>query len=236
MYNITPLTTFGVLLTMMGLVACDVGINEDIYGAAGTVTESGGTTVNGNVVVGRNAVVEDGQFKTINGNIDISEGAKVNDCTTVNGSVTVAKAATTGRLATVNGNLRLAESVRVLGDIKLVNGEAWLQEGSIVEGDLNTIHGKIQMAGATVTGNVTNYSGGIRIMDGSVIEGSLRVRKPRGYESDKTPTIIIGRDSEIHGSAVFERPVRLFIHQSARIGNIQGAEPVSFSGDEPDQG
>ena len=92
------------------------------------------------------------------------------------------------------------------------------------------------MAGATVTGDVTNYSGGIRVMDGSIIKGSLTVRKPKGYVSDKTPTIIVGRDSEIYGPAVFERPVRLFIHQSARIASIQGAEPVSFSGDEPDQG
>lgn len=236
MHYIKPLKFLGILLATTGLLACEVGVNEDIHVAAGTTTDSGGMTLNGNVVVGRNAVVEDGQFKTINGNIEISEGAKVNDCTTVNGSVTVARAATTGRLATVNGNLRLAENVRVQGDIKLVNGAVQLRSGSVVEGDLDTIHGRIQMAGATVTGNVTNYSGGIRIMEGSVVEGALTVRKARGYESGKTPIIVIGRDSKIEGPAVFERPVRLFVHQSARVASIQGAEPVSFSGDEPDQG
>ncbi len=223
-------------LAIAGLAACDVSINEDIVVPDGATATSGARTVNGDVVIGRNAVVEDGQLATVNGNIRVKAGAKVNDCTTVNGNVTVAEAATTGRLESINGNLKIAREVHVRGDIKLTNGEADLKEGSVVDGNLATIHGGIQMTGATVTGDVTNYSGGMQIMDGSVIKGGLTVRKPKGYDSNKTPVIIIGRDSEVHGAMVFERRVKLYVHHSAKVAAIDGAEPVAFTGDAPDQG
>jgi hypothetical protein len=45
--------------------------------------------------------------------------------------------------------------------------------------------------------------------------------------------VIVGAESVVEGPLVFERPVELFVHETARIGEVEGAEPQRFSGDSP---
>jgi hypothetical protein len=43
---------------------------------------------------------------------------------------------------------------------------------------------------------------------------------------------VIGPDSEVVGAIVFKREVELFVHESARIGRVDGAEAKRYSGSE----
>ena len=50
--------------------------------------------------------------------------------------------------------------------------------------------------------------------------------KPR-----RDPRIIIGPNAVVEGPLVFERPVTLYVHTSARIGAVTGATAKPFSTD-----
>jgi hypothetical protein len=43
---------------------------------------------------------------------------------------------------------------------------------------------------------------------------------------------VIGPNSEVVGPMVFKREVELFVHESARIGRVEGAEAKPYSGSE----
>jgi hypothetical protein len=63
---------------------------------------------------------------------------------------------------------------------------------------------------------------------GSHVKGGIRVEKPNGnwgvrWGKPKVPRIVIGPDAVVDGDLVFERDVTLYVHQSARIGNVSGA-------------
>ena len=77
---------------------------------------------------------------------------------------------------------------------------------------------------------VRNNNGGIVLEKGSRVLGELRIEKSRFGKSDKPVTVIIHADCEVGGPLVFEKPVNLRIHESATVGEIQGAEPEYFSG------
>jgi hypothetical protein len=70
-----------------------------------------------------------------------------------------------------------------------------------------------------------------------VVEGGLLVRKPRGINfENRPPRVVIGPDAEVRGDLTFEREVRLFVHDTARVGRIEGATPQRFSGTVPPEG
>ena len=163
--RMSRITTSGfcsiVLFTfMLAIAGCGVGINQDIRVEAGEQSGRGGTTINGSIVVGQEAVVSDGNFRTVNGSIRLERGARVNDCATVNGSIRVDSASVTGTLETVNGSVAIREKVTVAGDMSTVNGSASAGSGSRVEGDVETVNGEIRLVGVEVQGGVHNTNGG----------------------------------------------------------------------------
>lgn len=216
------------------LAACNPTLNEDIEVADGADHSGDGVTINGDVRVGRNADASGSSFRTVNGRIRIEEGARVSDCATVNGGLELGDGAETGDLKAVNGDLRLGRDAKVNGHIRLVNGAVELKAGSRVSGDVDTVNGLIELVAAEVGGSLSNVNGGMRVTDGSVVHGDLLVRDAKeDPHHSKPPRIVIGRDSKVEGSLIFERPVRLYVHDSATVGQIEGAEAVTFSGDEP---
>jgi len=68
------------------------------------------------------------------------------------------------------------------------------------------------------------------------VHGGIKVEKPStGFISihltkQKPPRIVIGPDATVDGPLVFEREVKLYVHQSAKVGTITGATPVRFTG------
>ena len=101
-------------------------------------------------------------------------------------------------------------------------------------GDVGSVNGQIQLADADIGGDVIIYNGRIAI-DDSTVAGSVQVKKPNGsFDNRRLPRVVIGPNTRVRGEMRFERPVELFLHETAETGAITGADPVTFSGDRPD--
>jgi carbonic anhydrase/acetyltransferase-like protein (isoleucine patch superfamily) len=223
-----------VLLAAALLSACNASINDDIHVSAGANGKLGGATLNGDVLVDQGAVVPDSDFSTVNGNIRIEERAQVKSVTTVNGNIVLAPEAQTSKVQTVNGRFELGPKARER-QRQLVNGNVSLSPGSEVGGSVETVNGAIAAQGATIDGDVANYSGGMLITDESVVKGSLTVHEPEDVGNEKPPRIVIGPHSKVIGPLKFERAVELYVHETAETGPIDGAEPIRYSGALPEE-
>ena len=71
----------------------------------------------------------------------------------------------------------------------------------------------------------------------AVARGGVRVRRPTKPIGGSVinirpkplpPRIVIGPQAVVDGSLVFEHPVTLYVHRSARTGAIQGATAIAF--------
>ena len=111
-----------------------------------------------------------------------------------------------------------------------MNGDVTLANGVHVAGNIETVNGAIAAEGATIDGSVSNYSGGMRI-DHSVIKGGLTVHKPDRARPRALPRIVIGAESQVPGRLKFERAVELYVHETAQIGPVEGAEPMRYTGE-----
>ena len=54
-----------------------------------------------------------------------------------------------------------------------------------------------------------------------------------GGKEQRPPRIVIEAGAVVEGTLRFEREVELYVHESAKIGTIEGAEAKRFSGDPP---
>jgi hypothetical protein len=204
------------------------GINSDIDVASGTNVERGLGTVNGSVRIGHDSSI-DGDVESVNGSIDIGANTSVaGDITTVNGKISIGAGVSAENVDGVNGSIDIGEDARIDGNVGIVNGLVVLQAGGTVGGELASVNGPIRIEGGTV-GSVKNHNGGIVLENGSRVLGELRIKKSRFGNSDKPITVIIHADCEVGGPLVFERPANLRIHESAIVGEIQGAEPEYFN-------
>lgn len=217
-----------ILLAVLWLGGC-FGINSDIDVASGTDVDSGLSTVNGAVTVGSDSSV-DGDIETVNGSIDIGENTAVaGHVSTVNGKITIGAGVSAKQVEGVNGSIEIGEDAAISESVELVNGLVVLRSGGRVDGALASVNGQIRIEGGTA-GSVRNNNGGIVLEKGSRVLGELRVEKSRFSNADKPVTVIIHADCEVGGPLVFEKPVKLQIHESATVGEIQGAEPEYFGG------
>jgi hypothetical protein len=84
-----------------------------------------------------------------------------------------------------------------------------------------------------VAGQVRTTNGDITLSEGATVGGGILVEKPSTgwFSSGKSriPRIVIGADSVVEGTLVFEREVELFVHPSARIGEVTGATAQAFT-------
>lgn len=175
-----------------------------------------------------------GKVNTVNGGIRIGAEARTGAVETVNGGIQLAEGARSASVESVNGGVRLAEGAHVEGSVDSVNGAITLAPGAGIGGDLKNVNGTITLDEAHIGGQLSTTNGPILIGSGSVVEGGLLVRKPRGWSSNnRPPRVVIGPNAQVRGTLEFEREVVLYVHDSAHIGNIVGATPVRFSGSEP---
>lgn len=238
------------LFLILALSACGA-INQSFDIEDGSVVNDDLNTVNGSIRIGENATVN-GEISTVNGNVRVGAGSSVGEAATVNGSVNLAENSVAGGVESVNGQIGLGDGARVngdaatvngsvvagqrvvvTGDMTAVNGRISLERDSRVEGSATTVNGALTLRGAYVQG-LTTVSGPVDILDGSIVEGELRVEEPRrSRDRDQIPRIVIGENSSVGGPLVFEREVELHVHESAQVGEIRGAEPRYYSGSEP---
>lgn len=229
--------TVGLLVMLMSVPAFGASVNKSIKIAAGE--QSGGaSTVNGSITVGEDAVVTGG-VDTVNGSIRVGDGAKIEGAETVNGSIRLGGEVESESLVTVNGTIAVGASSKVGGEIVAVNGRISLASGAVVEGSIENVNGRIEMVAAEVGGNLSTVSGDVELREGSVVNGDLVVRQPSrwGKNKSRTPRIVIGPGSRVLGTIELERKVKLFISESAEVGNVSGVmtmdDAVHFSGDSP---
>ena len=174
-----------------------------------------------------------GDLETANGSVSIAAGTTVEDASTVNGSITVGDKAQAASLETVNGAIRIGKDVQVRKDVETVNGSIFTDRGTTIGGNVDTVNGAIGLVGTQLAGGIETVNGDITVGIGSHVKGGIKVEKPRGWSMKprRDPRIIIGPNAVVEGPLVFERPVTLYVHTSARIGAVTGATAKPFSTD-----
>ena len=174
-----------------------------------------------------------GDLETVNGSVSIAAGATVEDASTVNGSITVGDKAQAASLETVNGAIRIGKDVQVRKDVETVNRSIFTDRGTTIGGNVDTVNGAIGLVGTQLAGGIETVNGDVTVGIGSHVKGGIKVEKPRGWSMKprRDPRIIIGPNAVVEGPLVFERPVTLYVHTSARIGAVTGATAKPFSTD-----
>ena len=208
------------LFIALALSASTAFAQQDISKVNGSVTAEAGQAY--------------GDLETVNGSIRIGAGATVDDASTVNGSINVGEKATTSSLETVNGSIRLERNVTVNGSLETVNGAIFVDRGGKVKSDVETVNGSIGLVATQVGGDVQTVRGNITVGIDSHVAGGLRVEKSTGFfnnDQKNPPRIVIGPNAVVQGPLVFERPVTLYVHKTAKIGPVTGATAQSFDGD-----
>lgn len=228
------------------LISACTGVNQSIQVDDGTRMDGGLSTVNGAIRIGADCEIG-GQVSNVNGSIQVGANSQIAGAKNVNGSISLGNGSHSGDIRTTNGSLtfgddvvingnasttngriRGGERVRVNGNLSAVNGTLNLASGSHVEEKVSTVNGSIALVNSRA-GELETTAGSISLLEGSVIDGDLRVRKPSSGSNRETPTIIIGKNSKVGGKLEFEREVELRIHESAETGEISGATPTFFS-------
>ncbi|WP_147654188.1 hypothetical protein [Vulcaniibacterium gelatinicum] len=175
-----------------------------------------------------------GKLDTVNGSIRIEADARTGDAETVNGSIRVAGQARTGDLGTVNGSVRVGSQAVVDGGIETVNGSVFVDRGSRVAAGVETVNGAIGLVDTDLGGGIETVNGDVTVGIGSHVRGGLTVRKPQAQwiriGKQRPPRIVIGPNARVDGPLVFEREVRLYVHETATIGPVTGAIAVRYSG------
>lgn len=201
-------------------------INGAIQIGEGSRISGDVSNVNGAVHIGNN--VELGAVKSVNGAVRLGTGVRARSVATTNGALEIgANSSISGNVATVNGRLRLAEAVVVHGSASTRNGMLSIAADSRVSRKVSTGNGALRVVRAEV-GEVEVGAGRLELLDGTRVRGNVTVLPSRRASTSQPPTVEIGANTVVEGSLIFERPVRLRIHQSATVGEILGAEPEFF--------
>jgi hypothetical protein len=187
------------------------------------------TSLNANIVVENNRHAED--LKTVNGSIRIGSFAEVNLAKTVNGSIWLGDDARASQLETVNGHVTIAARGVVSGDAMTVNGKVFVGEDASVKGTAKTVNGELRLAPRAQVGQIKTFLGNITLQDNARVERGILVARPKGSNShwpDDPPVVTIGPGAEVNGELVFEHPVKLRVHSTAKIGTVTGAVVERF--------
>ncbi|TZF84337.1 hypothetical protein [Cognatilysobacter lacus] len=177
-----------------------------------------------------------GTLQTVNGSIEIDAQVHAGSAETVNGSIRIGDGAQVGELTTVNGGIHVGRALRIAGDVTTVNGGIFIDRGGRVAGGIENVNGAIGIVATEVAHGLETVNGDITVGVDSHVHGGIHVAKQHlRLLSLRTrdPRIVIGPNAQVDGALVFERPVVLYVHDSARIGSVTGATVRRFSGAVP---
>lgn len=210
------------VLWVLGLAAATAGCDFGPEGINGPATIPAGQKT--------------GSVSRVNGSITIEDGATAESATTVNGSITLGKQAAASNATTVNGGITLNEGAKVSGSITTVNGSLRLANGADVGGSATNVNGSIKLEGAHVGGDIETVNSDIDVGAQSRVDGDINMKKNSGISFGKeVPRVVIGPGATVQGTMKFERPVKLYVSDSATIGAVEGATAEKFSGPAPPQ-
>jgi hypothetical protein len=176
-----------------------------------------------------------GDLETVNGSIRIEDGATVDEASTVNGTIEGGDGNATGDVGTVNGAIRFGTKTRVNGNVETVNGGVFFDRGSVIRNGLSNVNGAIGVVGTEIGGDIETVMGDITVGADSHVKGRIHVEKPNNHGFNWSmrhrdpPRIVIGPNAVVDGPLVFDRDVVLYVHSSARIGQVTGATAQRYS-------
>ena len=184
-----------------------------------------------NGAVATTAGGEYGRLATTNGSIRLADGVTAGPASTTNGSISTGNDVTAEHLSTVNGSIRAANE-RASRRVETVNGSVLIERAARRRQSRHR-HGAIGLIATDVRGAV-EMSTATTIGIGSHVHGGVRVRKVGSNwmpirVSTRRQRVIIGPGAVVDGPLEFEREVLLYVHDTARIGAVTGAEPVPYS-------
>jgi len=170
--------------------------------------------------------IASGKYSTVNSSINLGDNTETGDVSSVNGSIRIGDNSFVKSVDSVNGSIRIGTDVTVDRGIDAVNGGISLKPGCEVGDDITTVNGGVSLENTRVAGNVETVNGKLEILDRSEVSGDVVVRKPGGWNFGKRKPVYveIGKDVVVHGKLIFEQPVRLRLHDSAKVGEIVGDE------------
>lgn len=184
--------------------------------------------------------VEDGRsvgdLDSVNGSVRLGNRGQAEDISTVNGSVDIGDEAIVESASTVNGRISVGSRARVAKEVGTVNGSMTFGEGSEIGGEVANVNGAIRLRATHLAKGLRTVNGDMEIGADSRIDGGILVEKSNSwfnFGNNTPPRVVIGPRAVVKGSLVFEREVELFISESATVGEIRGATPVGFSGENP---
>jgi DUF4097 and DUF4098 domain-containing protein YvlB len=197
--------------------------------------QNGAHTVNGSVQVP--AGIKSGSVATVNGSIHVADNASVGSASTVNGAIDLGTHASADSASTVNGSVTLATGAHVVHGLTTVNGGVNLASESEVGGDARNVNGHIVLTAAHVGGSLSTVGGDIDVTGSSHVDGGISVEKSNSWFglsfTSHRPKIVIGPGAVVQGALRFERPVELYVSETATIGPVTGATAIRYSGTAP---
>jgi len=188
--------------------------------------------LNSSIRVEDNGRAED--LKSVNGSIHIGNSAEVKTAKTVNGSVELGDDGRAGELETVNGQVSIGARGVVSGDAGTVNGKVVVGDSASVRGTVRSVNGELRLMPRAQVGRLNTVLGDITLQDNSQVAGDIRMERPKNWGEpssnwpSRKPKVTIGAGAQVHGEMVFEHPVTLRVHSTARIGKVTGAEVERF--------
>ena len=195
-----------------------------------------------------------GDVSTVNGSIHIEDGGRAEDVETVNGSISIGADAVVGSIETVNGRVSFGEA-RV--QRRWTPSTDPLNSCGQDAGQRTRRHGQWRRAtraerergrrrNQRQRQDLARSCAGRRRAAHDQWRHRGRRRLPRRrrilvekpnaswfWRKQRVPQIVIGPGAVVEGTLKFEREVELYVSESAKIGAVEGAKPVMFSGDEP---
>ena len=206
----------------------------------------------GLIAVSGSASAGEMEISKLVGSIEVEPGDHVGDLSTINGSIHIRSDATAGRAKTVNGGVHLEpgasakeidvtnggihlQGARVSGRVHTVNGGVHLEHGAEVSGDVANVNGGIQVVEAHILGSIHAANGDIDLGPNSRVDGDVTIEPDHSSHSSNycPPRVVIEPGTVVSGRLRFERQVRLYVSDQATIGEVEGAQPVRFSGNRP---
>lgn len=234
MKKLAPALLAALIVLPLAASADDISkVNRSIRVDAGETVDDV-STVNGSIDLGDG--VRAGDVETVNGSIEIGRDAIVKSVDTVNGRISIGENGRADAVDTVNGAIELGARTQVSGSVESVNGAVRVGREVSVGSNVENVNGKISLDQAQVGGGLKTTNGDIEVGAGSHVKGGILVEKPSRswFSSNKrAPRIVIGPNAIVEGELKFEHEVELYVSTTAKVGRIDGAKAIPFSGEQP---
>ena len=120
-------------------------------------------------------------LSTVNGSIEVGEGAHAQEVETVNGSVQLQPRVVAESVQTVNGSVRVGSEAQVLESAETVNGRITLDKRTQIGGSISTVNGDLTLDESRVEGELKTVNGDITVGADSRVGGGILVEKPHGW-------------------------------------------------------